>query len=32
MKAVRITAASQMEVAEVEKPQLGAGEVLVKIN
>ena len=32
MKSVRITAASQMEVAEVEKPQLGAGEVLVKIN
>ena len=32
MKAVKITAASQMEVAEVEKPQLGAGEVLVKIK
>ena len=32
MKAVRITAASQMEVAEVEKPSFGAGEVLVKIK
>ena len=32
MKSVRITAASQMEVADVEKPSLGAGEVMVKIE
>ena len=32
MKSVKITAASQMEVAEVEKPSFGAGEVLVKIK
>ena len=32
MKAVRIAAPMEMGVAEIEKPVLGAGEVLVKIR
>ena len=32
MKAVQITAPSEMRVVDVEKPAVGAGEVLVKIK